>query len=124
MTIASALRTPNPLATDVKAMLLHKLLPVMPDPKSTICNRDLQKLCEEAYDLLVKTRSTTANYRFLLPEPGVMVDENFMDIVRVDPENPDTKGEVDFALFGALVKEGSTRSEPYDVLEKAQVVIL
>jgi len=121
--IASALPTPNSLPADVKSILWHNLLPVMSDPKSTICSRDLQKLCEEAYDLLVKTRSTTANYRFVLPEEPAPVDENIMDIVRVDPENPDPKRVVDFALFGALVKEGSTRSEPYEVLEKAQVVV-
>ena len=120
--IASALPTPNPLAADVRSILWHHLLPVMSDQKSAICNRDLQKLCEEAYGILVKTRSSTANYRISLPQTGVPVDRNVMDVIRVDSENPDTKGKVDFTTFGGLFKEKSGRSEADDVLEKAQVI--
>jgi len=50
------------------------------------------------------------------------VDRNLMDVVRVDSENPDTKGKVHFTMFGALVKEKPGRSEADDVLEKAQVI--
>ncbi|KAH8647034.1 hypothetical protein BGZ60DRAFT_553461 [Tricladium varicosporioides] len=134
VTAASWLQVPNPLPRRVMKILWHRLVVVLTPSKSKserdrfmeMCKKDLLKLCEQTCQFALKIRSTSTNYRVIVPREGDQVkDGSFVQEMSLAPDIPNAQATIVYTLFGGLIKERKQSSDlegPYDVLEKAQVI--
>ena len=89
---------------------------------------EILRLCRDAFRLRMNMRGSKEGYACVMPRQAgkvVLMSENedLADAFGVEgPKNCEASDEIQYTLFGALVKHPEYRGEEMKVLEKAQVV--
>lgn len=109
--------------------IFNVMFPFMHHKESTATNEDLfnllLQLCDDAYNLAVKLRASKSVFRTEIPDTGMVVKPEEMEIADQEILGGNVSSGDDvvaFTLFGMLVKYPENSPNERIILEKAEVV--